>query len=171
MPFPYPEQAHRPRQGADRRRPGEAGRLRAATRMWTATASATARCPAPIIPPRPTSRAAAATTTQAQYSEREDDYINNMDRLARKFEAMRKHVPAPVVEYHEKARDRLRRAAARRTTRSKRAATSCARIRNLETSYLRLKAYPFTAGAGRISSAATSACTWSTRIATGSCWR
>ena len=34
---------------------------------------------------------------KAQYTEREDDYINNMDRLAHKFETMRKHVPAPVV--------------------------------------------------------------------------
>ena len=31
-------------------------------RTWMATASATARCPAPIIRRRPTSRAAAATT-------------------------------------------------------------------------------------------------------------
>jgi 2-oxoglutarate/2-oxoacid ferredoxin oxidoreductase subunit alpha len=35
---------------------------------------------------------------KAQYTEREDDYRNNMDRLARKFETMRKHVPAPVIE-------------------------------------------------------------------------
>src|SRR5207237_10411012 len=33
---------------------------------------------------------------KAQYTEREDDYVNNMDRLAHKFETMRKHVPAPV---------------------------------------------------------------------------
>src|SRR5213075_2700662 len=30
---------------------------------------------------------------KAQYTEREDDYINNMERLAHKFEEMRKHVP------------------------------------------------------------------------------
>ena len=40
---------------------------------------------------------------RAQYTEREDDYIHNMDRLAHKFETMRKHVPAPVVRYHESA--------------------------------------------------------------------
>src|SRR3954468_7738983 len=34
---------------------------------------------------------------KAQYTEREDDYIHNMDRLAHKFEVMRKHVPPPVV--------------------------------------------------------------------------
>ena len=52
-----------------------------ATRMWTATASAIARCRAPIIRRRRSSRAAAATTRSAQYSERPDDYPNNMDRL------------------------------------------------------------------------------------------
>jgi 2-oxoglutarate ferredoxin oxidoreductase subunit alpha len=31
---------------------------------------------------------------KAQYSERPEDYINNMDRLAHKFEVMREHVPA-----------------------------------------------------------------------------
>ena len=35
---------------------------------------------------------------KAQYSERPDDYVNNMDRLARKFETARAVVPAPVVE-------------------------------------------------------------------------
>ena len=31
---------------------------------------------------------------KAQYSERPEDYMNNMDRLAHKFEVMREHVPA-----------------------------------------------------------------------------
>src|SRR6478752_1844992 len=35
---------------------------------------------------------------KAQYSERPGDYVNNMDRLARKFETARKYVPAPVAE-------------------------------------------------------------------------
>jgi 2-oxoglutarate ferredoxin oxidoreductase subunit alpha len=35
---------------------------------------------------------------KGQYSERPDDYVANMDRLARKFETARKHVPKPVVE-------------------------------------------------------------------------
>ena len=34
----------------------------------------------------------------AEYTERPDDYQNNMDRLARKFETARKHVPQPVLE-------------------------------------------------------------------------
>ncbi len=35
---------------------------------------------------------------RGQYSERPDDYVNNMDRLARKFETARRYVPKPVVE-------------------------------------------------------------------------
>jgi 2-oxoglutarate ferredoxin oxidoreductase subunit alpha len=34
---------------------------------------------------------------KGQYSERPDDYVNNMERLARKFETARRHVPKPVV--------------------------------------------------------------------------
>jgi 2-oxoglutarate ferredoxin oxidoreductase subunit alpha len=41
---------------------------------------------------------------KAQYTEREDDYIHNMDRLAHKFESMRKHVPEPVVRNAENAK-------------------------------------------------------------------
>jgi len=33
----------------------------------------------------------------AEYTERPNDYQNNMDRLARKFETARKHVPQPVL--------------------------------------------------------------------------
>jgi 2-oxoglutarate ferredoxin oxidoreductase subunit alpha len=82
-------------------------------------------------------------TESAKYSERPEDYIHNVDRLARKFETIRSHVPPPQVELNENAsigivcfgtsrhaveesRDRLR-----------------AEF-GLETGYLRLKAYPFT---------------------------
>ncbi len=82
---------------------------------------------------------------KAQYSERPDDYIRNVDRLSLKFETMRGRVPPPDVEFDAKAsigmicygtsryaveesRDQLR------------------REYGTETSYLRLKAYPFTAG-------------------------
>src|SRR5438105_1382568 len=40
---------------------------------------------------------------RGQYSERPDDYVDNMDRLARKFETARKHVPKPVVDRNAKA--------------------------------------------------------------------
>ncbi len=79
---------------------------------------------------------------KAIYSEREDDYMNNMDRLAHKFETIRARVPAPRTDLKpeaqvgvicigtsryaaEESRDQLR------------------KEYGLETSYLRLKAYPF----------------------------
>jgi 2-oxoglutarate ferredoxin oxidoreductase subunit alpha len=80
---------------------------------------------------------------RAQYSERPDDYVNNMERLARKFDTMRTYVPKPEVRDSsskvgivccgtsryacEEARDQLR------------------DEHGLTASYLRLLAYPFTA--------------------------
>ena len=78
----------------------------------------------------------------AQYSERPDDYQENIDRLARKFETARNWMPEPVVEINRKAsigiiafgtthwaivesRDQLRSDA------------------DMQTSYYRLCAYPF----------------------------
>jgi 2-oxoglutarate/2-oxoacid ferredoxin oxidoreductase subunit alpha len=80
---------------------------------------------------------------RGQYSERPDDYVENMDRLARKFETARKLVPAPAVEIVAGARlgfigfgtshwaitesrDQLREET------------------DVKTSYFRLRAYPFT---------------------------
>jgi 2-oxoglutarate/2-oxoacid ferredoxin oxidoreductase subunit alpha len=79
----------------------------------------------------------------AQYTERPDDYVRNMNRLGRKFETARTLVPRPVIDADpgasvaiiafgsshwavEEARDQLRDEA------------------GLRTSYLRLRAYPFT---------------------------
>jgi 2-oxoglutarate ferredoxin oxidoreductase subunit alpha len=79
---------------------------------------------------------------KGQYSERPDDYVENMDRLSRKFETARAHVPKPVVQRNPKAkigfigygtshfaieesRDQLRDET------------------KVETSYFRLRAYPF----------------------------
>ena len=78
----------------------------------------------------------------AQYSERPDDYQNNVDRLGRKFENARNWMPAPVVEINRQAsigviaygtthwavvesRDQLKAEA------------------DLETSYYRVCGYPF----------------------------
>ncbi len=78
---------------------------------------------------------------KAQYSERPDDYQNNLDRLVKKFETARAHVPRPevtgnrasvgilafgtshwaIVESRDQLRDEY----------------------NLETDYLRLRAWPF----------------------------
>jgi 2-oxoglutarate ferredoxin oxidoreductase subunit alpha len=41
---------------------------------------------------------------RALYSERPDDYKNNMDRLAKKYETARDHVPPPEVEYKKDAK-------------------------------------------------------------------
>ena len=40
---------------------------------------------------------------KGQYSERPDDYVNNMERLLRKFESAREYVPRPEVEHAEGA--------------------------------------------------------------------
>jgi 2-oxoglutarate/2-oxoacid ferredoxin oxidoreductase subunit alpha len=79
---------------------------------------------------------------RAQYSERADDYVTNVDRLARKFDTASTLVPAPVVDERpnatagiiaygsthwavQESRDQLREEA------------------GVETTYLRLLAYPF----------------------------
>ncbi|MDQ3486449.1 MAG: 2-oxoacid:acceptor oxidoreductase subunit alpha [Acidobacteriota bacterium] len=79
---------------------------------------------------------------RGQYSERPDDYVHNVERLARKFETAKQYVPQPVIEGNSKAtvgiiaygsshwaiietRDQL------------------AREAGLETAYLRIRAYPF----------------------------
>jgi len=80
---------------------------------------------------------------KAQYTEREDDYINNMDRLAHKFEVMRQHVPAPVVRIAEKARIGFVAVG----TSDYAVRESCDQLKNeydIDASYLRLKAFPFT---------------------------
>ncbi len=80
---------------------------------------------------------------KGQYSERPDDYVDNMDRLARKFETARAWVPKPVIDHvagakigfigygtsHwaiEESRDQL------------------LEETDLKASYYRLRAYPFT---------------------------
>ncbi|MGE5242663.1 MAG: 2-oxoacid:acceptor oxidoreductase subunit alpha [Betaproteobacteria bacterium] len=85
---------------------------------------------------------------RGQYSERPDDYVDNMDRLARKFDTARKSVPRPEVDQVAGARigliafgtshwatlesrDQLREEA------------------DVKTSYLRMRAYPFTDDLGK----------------------
>jgi 2-oxoglutarate/2-oxoacid ferredoxin oxidoreductase subunit alpha len=79
---------------------------------------------------------------KAQYTEREDDYVNNLDRLARKFETMRTHAPAPVVEYNAKAKVGL---IAFGTSHYgvEESRDQLQSEYGIETSYMRLKAYPF----------------------------
>jgi len=79
---------------------------------------------------------------KAQYTEREDDYVNNLDRLAHKFETMRTHVPASVVEYNSKAKVGL---IAFGTSHYgvEESRDQLQSEYGIETSYMRLRAYPF----------------------------
>src|SRR5437762_1941536 len=79
---------------------------------------------------------------KGQYSERPDDYVDNMDRLARKFETARKHVPKPVVDRNAKAKIGL----IAYGTSEYATAESRDQLREetkVETSYFRLRGYPF----------------------------
>jgi len=79
----------------------------------------------------------------AQYTEREDDYVNNVDRLAHKFEAMRQHVPTPAEELRAGARIGMIAIGSSDYA----ARESCDQLQaeyNLAVSYLRPRAYPFT---------------------------
>jgi 2-oxoglutarate ferredoxin oxidoreductase subunit alpha len=80
---------------------------------------------------------------KAQYTEREDDYVNNMNRLSHKFEVMRQFVPAPVLNYVEGARIGF----IYFGTSDYAVRESCDQLRGehrIEASYLRLRAFPFT---------------------------
>ena len=113
------------RQGARRRDAGAARRRGAATRTSTATASRTARFPATTC--RRISRRGSGHNENGQYSERPDDYVNNMDRLARKFETARQHVPEAGGRSTTTAPRSASSATAPATGRSTRAAISCER--------------------------------------------
>jgi 2-oxoglutarate ferredoxin oxidoreductase subunit alpha len=80
---------------------------------------------------------------KAQYTEREDDYKNNVDRLAHKFETMRRRVPSPEVRYNELAEVGLIYCGTSRYA-AEESQDQLKREYGLETSLLRLKAYPFT---------------------------
>jgi 2-oxoglutarate ferredoxin oxidoreductase subunit alpha len=79
---------------------------------------------------------------RAQYTERPDDYKNNMDRLARKLETAKKHVPRPVVAKVPGAKVGVI------AYGSSDFAVEEARVilgrKGLQTGYLRLRALPFT---------------------------
>jgi 2-oxoglutarate/2-oxoacid ferredoxin oxidoreductase subunit alpha len=79
---------------------------------------------------------------KGQYSERPDDYVDNMDRLARKFETARQHVPKPLVEMNPKAKIGLiNYGTSRFATRESR--DQLREETQVETSYFRLYGYPF----------------------------
>jgi 2-oxoglutarate ferredoxin oxidoreductase subunit alpha len=80
---------------------------------------------------------------KAQYSERADDYGNNVDRLAKKFETARTLVPQPEIDWNPNATIGL---VAYGTSHFS-VAESRDQLRDerqIETSYYRLRGYPFT---------------------------
>jgi 2-oxoglutarate ferredoxin oxidoreductase subunit alpha len=83
----------------------------------------------------------------AQYSERADDYAKNLDRLARKFETARTLVPQPDIQMAGSGGIGL---IAYGTTHWAivESRDQLAHEEGLETSYLRLRAYPFTPEVG-----------------------
>src|SRR3954470_16221435 len=80
---------------------------------------------------------------KGQYSERPDDYVENMDRLNRKFETARQHVPKPVIDRNGKAKiGFIAYGTSEYATQESR---DQLRVETkVETSYFRLRAYPFT---------------------------
>jgi 2-oxoglutarate/2-oxoacid ferredoxin oxidoreductase subunit alpha len=80
---------------------------------------------------------------RAAYTEREDDYVNNVDRLSRKFETIREWVPQPEVILNEKATIGLIYCGTTRWA-VEESRDQLVREYGIETSALRLKAYPFT---------------------------
>ena len=80
---------------------------------------------------------------KGQYSERPDDYVNNMDRLRRKFETARQHVPRPDVAHDTEAEiGIIGYGTSHWAIDESRAQLD--REFGLRTGYLRLRAYPFT---------------------------
>ncbi len=77
-----------------------------------------------------------------QYSERSDDYKKNVDRLTRKFETARNWMPAPEVDINRRARIGI---VAYGTTHwaITESRDQLAEEADLQTSYYRLRAYPF----------------------------
>ncbi len=81
---------------------------------------------------------------KGQYSERPDDYVENMDRLARKFETARAQVPTPVVQINPKAKiGFIAFGTSHFATEESR--DQLVEDTNVETSYFRVRGYPFNA--------------------------
>ncbi|HYL92208.1 MAG TPA: 2-oxoacid:acceptor oxidoreductase subunit alpha [Alphaproteobacteria bacterium] len=79
---------------------------------------------------------------KAQYSERPEDYVNNMDRLNKKFDTARRFVPAPIKEVQGTSKVGI---IAYGTTHWAilEARDQLSKEKKIETDYLRLRAYPF----------------------------
>jgi 2-oxoglutarate/2-oxoacid ferredoxin oxidoreductase subunit alpha len=79
---------------------------------------------------------------KAQYTERPDDYFNNMERLAKKFETARSLVPRPEVVQTGKSKIGLI-AFGTSDFATRESRDQLKKEYGLDTDYLRLRAYPF----------------------------
>jgi 2-oxoglutarate ferredoxin oxidoreductase subunit alpha len=79
---------------------------------------------------------------KAQYTERPDDYFNNMERLAKKFETARSLVPRPEVVQTGKSKIGLI-AFGTSDFATRESRDQLTKEYGLDTDYLRLRAYPF----------------------------
>jgi 2-oxoglutarate ferredoxin oxidoreductase subunit alpha len=79
---------------------------------------------------------------KAQYSERPSDYVNNVDRLVRKFESIRKDLPRPEVEMSAKATVGIV-CCGTSLYACQESRDQLTREYGFQTSFLRLLAYPF----------------------------
>jgi 2-oxoglutarate ferredoxin oxidoreductase subunit alpha len=78
---------------------------------------------------------------KAQYTERPDEYVNNMLRLAKKFETLRHTAPKPEVKLNAEAKIGIVCCGTSRYA-GEESQDQLKKEYGLETSYLRLKAYP-----------------------------
>ena len=85
---------------------------------------------------------------KGQYSERPDDYVENVDRLVRKFDTARQHVPVPIVDSNAKAKIGLI-AYGTSDFATQESRDQLREETSVETSYFRLRAYPFNAELGK----------------------
>ena len=118
--------AHHPRQGARPPKISKSSAASPATGMWMAMASATAPCPAPTIPTRPTSRAAAATTKRPSTPSAKTITSTTWIAWRTSSKSCASIVPEPVIAGRRRRQDRLHRHSAPPTTRCAKAAISCA---------------------------------------------
>jgi len=79
---------------------------------------------------------------KAQYSEKPDDYMRNMERLARKFETARKHVPEVIIKGD--ATGDVGIIAFGSTDSPMQEALDQLTSQGIKAEYLRIRAYPFT---------------------------
>lgn len=81
-------------------------------------------------------------TENATYSEKPEDWVRNIDRIARKFETLRQHLPPPVQSLAPGARIGIVSAGTSRYAMEE-SRDQLSREAGIEASWMRLTAYPF----------------------------